>query len=226
MNQKGKVIAGCGIIVLAIGAYMLGARLTVNTTASNTVEISPQTATENLQTSLNNTVLQNQITVLKQEIIGLKTEIQHIKGTLAQKNSNEISKTNLNVDSPTKLQHASRSKEQSAATESARELGLKLDQQFRQQTTDKDWSEQTQTAIKNALISQKIPEADVIGIECRLDSCRIELANDSYNNPPDISELPFLLGQKLSQLIVDNRNSYDELANTTVVYLSNQPLSE
>ncbi len=227
MKKSVKAIIGLGLTLLVIGGYLLGVHFTGSFTDGNTVGIQPQASLGTQEFSDNNNiVLRDQISVLRQEITDLKTEISLIKAALAQTSSSEKAKTGSTTDAHTKLQHVSRSEEQSKTTQRARDLGFKLDQQFRQETTDKGWSEQTQTAVKSALLSQKIPEAGIIALECRLNTCRIELANDEYNNPPDISDLPLLIGDKLSQLIVDNRNSYDDQADTILVYLSNQPLSE
>ncbi len=221
MKKSVKVTAWLGLVVLIIGSYLLLSRLMFENTAENTQLISTQTFTTETEYQ-DNAILKGEISALKQEIADLKAEIQVIK-TLVQ-GSNENSQNNLMADGQKRVPHNSRTKEQTIATDQARELGTKLDEQFRQQTTDKGWSDQTQAVIKRALLNQKVSEENVISLECRLNTCRIELANDENNNSPDISDLPLLIGENLPQLTVDNRNTYDEQANTTVVYLSNQAL--
>lgn len=222
MKHSVKFAALLGIVVLTIGGYLVVSRPAIKNAAENTEIITTQTSTNEIEDQ-DKTVLKAQLAALKVEVADLKAEMQLVK-TLMQ-TSKEPPHNNLKADGQKGVPHHSRTKEQSIATDNARELGVKLDEQFRQQTTDKVWSDQTQAIIKSALLNQKVSEENVISLECRLNTCRIELANDENNNPPDISDLPLIIGENLPQLTVDNRNTYDEQANTTVVYLSNQPFS-
>lgn len=202
------------------GGYLLLSRQGFDSAPEDTVQSGTQPSTAETAYQ-ENAALTGQMAALKQELAGIKSEMQAIKAWM--QNPKENPGDTLKADAPKRLPHHSRIQEQTLAAQQARELGIKLDEQFRQQTTDKAWSDQTQTIIKSALLAQQISENDVIALECRLNTCRVELANDANNNPPDISNLPLLIGQNLPQLTVDNRNTYDDQANTTVVYLSNQP---
>jgi hypothetical protein len=221
MKQNVKITAGLGLVVLVSCGYLLLSRQAFNNTAENTAQLGMQPST--VETAYQeNAAMAAQMSALKQEIAGLKSEIQAIKALL--QTPKESPDNTRKADAPNRQPHPSRAQGQTLATQQARDLGIKLDGQFRQQTTDKAWSEQTQAMIKSALSNQQISDDDVVALECRLNTCRVELANDANNNPPDISNLPFLVGQHLPYLTVDNQNIYEGAANTTVVYLSNQPV--
>lgn len=97
--------------------------------------------------------------------------------------------------------------------------GAALESAFRQQTVDAKWSAEAIDLIRKGLASDKITASSIISVECRSDNCRLELANNDKNQPPDFVEFPQQIAGELSNLMVSQIESSE---NSTVFYLSKE----
>ena len=226
--MKHTVLVSVGLVLALLTAgAILWQRQIVDDSPDNKASITGQNNEYSTLTETNeriDTKLREELSQLRQDIASLKTDMQLVKDLLS--NTKAGASITHKPEARNSSPRISRTKNQAIEGKQAQEFGMKLDEKFSQQSTDTAWSAQTQATIKNVLNEQKIAGDDVISLECRADSCRLELANDENNSPADLSELSLKLGQNLPFFFVDNRNSYDENANTTVVYFSSRNLSE
>ena len=97
-----------------------------------------------------------------------------------------------------------------------------IDAAFRQQATDPTWSANTAASIRNALSSDEIGGIQADNIDCRSDSCRVELRDDGSGR---LSKSMPMLAQQLAGTmpnITANNIAQPNGDSTLVLYLSRQ----
>jgi hypothetical protein len=112
-----------------------------------------------------------------------------------------------------------------ARAEAARERQTRMeavDAGFRQQAIDPTWSANTSTTIRNALNSEDVGGIQADNIDCRSESCRVELRDDGSGR---LSKSLPMLAQQLAGTMPDITANNITQANgdsTLVLYLSRQ----
>ena len=110
-----------------------------------------------------------------------------------------------------------------ARAEAAREHQAEMeavDAAFRKQAVDPTWSANTVSSIRNALNSEEIGGVQADNIDCRSDSCRVELRDDGSGR---LSKSMPMLAQQLAGTtpnITANNVSQANGESTLVLYLS------
>ncbi len=158
------------------------------------------------------------VALLKTEVNGLKAEIaalrEAMRGFAKVKSTKEISVQDTDKIVPPS-DEAIRAEEEKYFAEQ----GAALETDFRQQTIDPVWSSEAATLIRKGLASDKISGNAIVSLECRTHTCRLELANNGKNKPPDFIEFPQQIAGELSNMMVSQTESGDD---TTVFYLSKE----
>lgn len=164
------------------------------------------------------TALRQEVARLEAKIAALQTDFQTLKSPSQSLQVIETKLTGRIKSSSLSLAEI-RAQEQVKEDEYWAQEAERLEADFQQQAQDPDWSASSKSSIQAALARIKIAEADIIDMDCRSSTCRIELANNSQNQVPDITLLALTLGQRLSNMRVKpTKDGSDE--RTTVVYLS------
>lgn len=164
------------------------------------------------------TALRQEVARLEAKIAALQTDFQTLKSPSQSLQVIETKLTGRIKSSSLSLAEI-HAQEQVKEDEYWAQEAERLEADFQQQEQDPDWSASSKSSIQAALARIKIAEADIIDMDCRSSTCRIELANNSQNQVPDITLLALTLGQRLSNMRVKpTKDGSDE--RTTVVYLS------
>jgi hypothetical protein len=112
-----------------------------------------------------------------------------------------------------------------ARAEAAREHETRMaavDAAFRNQAIDPTWSANTSSTIRNALSSEEVGGIQANNIDCRSESCRVELRDDGSGS---LSKSMPMLAQQLGgtlPTITANNIAQPNGGSTVVLYLSRQ----
>lgn len=162
--------------------------------------------------------LRENLAALGKEVAHLRADVAALRMDMQMQQSKLAASVNNLAPDPVKNPQAlteMRAKEE----ESIQKQGEALETGFRQQTTDPNWSVKAKSLIEEALFSDKVASTDIIDVECRASMCRVELANDSNNQAPRITEFPMKISEELPNILVSQTNESDG-STTTVLYLS------
>ena len=97
-----------------------------------------------------------------------------------------------------------------------------VDALFRQQAIDPTWSANTSASIRSALNSEEVGGIQADNIDCRSESCRVELRDDGSGS---LSKSMPMLAQQLAGTmpnITANNITQPNGDSTLVLYLSRQ----
>ncbi|WP_394751851.1 hypothetical protein [Crenothrix sp.] len=156
------------------------------------------------------------------EMVLLKTDVQALKLQLASLKNQIQSSPKTKASNAIKHDNTIARNDEAMLAEEQKHFaveGAALESAFRQQTVNAKWSAETIDLIGKGLASDKIGASSMISLECRSDTCRLELANNGKNQPPDFVEFPQQIAGELSNLMVSQTESSD---SSTVFYLSKE----
>ena len=157
------------------------------------------------------TALRDQVESLRAELSSLRQQI-HRQAQPASESSDNRAGADVRVDS---LARAEAAREQETRMAS-------VDAAFRQQAADPTWSASTSSAIRTALSSEEVGNIQANNIDCRADSCRVELRDDGSGS---LAKSMPILAQQLAGALPSITASNISQANgdsTLVLYLSRQ----
>jgi hypothetical protein len=156
------------------------------------------------------------IRALREEVASLRAGIS----LLRRQNPKQAESASTNPDSQPGADVRS---DTLARAEAARERQNQMeavDAAFRQQTVDPTWSANSSSSIRNALNSEDVGGIQADNIDCRSDSCRVELRDDGSGRLS--KSLPMLAQQLAGTMpnITANNISQANGDSTVVLYLS------
>jgi hypothetical protein len=163
------------------------------------------------------------------EMAALKEEMEHLKAEFValrqavQANSQvrtQAKQPDIHYEKATN--HHFAADEQALRAEEERyfaKQGAALENDFRQQTVDPTWASEADTVVRNALTKDKISGNGIISLECRIRTCRVEVANNANKQAPKLTTFLSELAEELPNMMVSKTESSDA---TTVFYLSKE----
>ena len=158
------------------------------------------------------------IAALREEVASLTAQISMLRQPMPTQPATAPSRTEHETDAAVRSDALARA-------ETAREQEARIavvDAAFRKQAIDPTWSANTSSAIQNALRNDEAGGIQAQNIDCRSDSCRVELHDDGSGSLS--KSMPMLAQQLAGTLPTATANTIAEPGggSTMVLYLSRQ----
>ena len=158
------------------------------------------------------------ITALRDQVESLRAELSSLRQQMLRQAQPASASSDSRAGADVRLDPLARAE---AAREHETHVAS-VDAAFRQQATDPTWSASTSSAIRTALSSEEVGNIQADNIDCRADSCRVELRDDGSGSLG--KSLP-ILAQQLAGALPSITASSISQANgdsALVLYLSRQ----
>ena len=158
------------------------------------------------------------IAALREEVASLRAQISMLRRHMPTQPETTPPRTGHETDADVRSDTLARA-------EAAREQEARIatvDAAFRKQAIDPTWSAGTSSAIQNALRSDQVGGVQAQNIDCRSDTCRVELHDDGSGSLS--KSMPMLAQQLAGTLPTATANTIAEPGggSTVVLYLSRQ----
>jgi hypothetical protein len=157
------------------------------------------------------------VTALRQEIASIRTELIRLR----QQRPGDSAPAGVAEERP-QIDAASRVLAQEEAAQRRQMQLAALDAAFSSQSVNPQWSASTSSLIQNALDSDEVGHIRADRIDCRSESCRVELHGDLTGSLA--KSVPILAIQVASALpaITANNVGRPDGSSTVILYLSRQ----
>ncbi|MEI2741138.1 MAG: hypothetical protein V9G63_01680 [Candidatus Competibacter sp.] len=159
--------------------------------------------------------MQGDITALKEQLVRLRADISHLQrqvqdyGRLAAAQAGDAAVTDQRLDDPETREEAERQRQETLRV---------METDFRQEPTDSRWVSTTTTAIQDALAGIDGLQGSARNIECRSQTCRVELAGDRETLARFVSDFVLQIGSLLPSITANQIDNGDD--TTLILYLS------
>jgi hypothetical protein len=157
------------------------------------------------------------MTVLRQEVASIRTELTRLR----QQRPGDSRSASVAVER-SDIDAASRARAQEQAAQGRQAEIAAVDAAFSSQSVNPQWSANTSSLIQNVLGSDEVGHIQADSIDCRSESCRVELHDDGTGRLT--KSLPMLAIQVASALpaITANNIARPDGSSTVILYLSSQ----
>ena len=161
------------------------------------------------------------LALLREQMNSLQRELNSLRQQNLTKPKSAVPVTIPAVNEPQDLR---RDPTAVAEAETARrgEMAI-IESKFRNEPRNQQWATGAASQIRETLNTNQIPEDNLRNVECRSNTCRVELVNDQSGNME--KSLPLIinqLGATLPSMVADQIDQGNGVA-TTVLYLSSAP---
>src|ERR1700674_401019 len=153
------------------------------------------------------------VAALREEVALLRAEVSSLQRQMSRQvvaNAGSPAATNSHTDPVARAEAERNYQAQMASVESA----------FRKEKTNPGWSSSTASLVQQALTSDETVRPDMRNIECRADTCRVEISDDGLGG---LAKFLPMFAQQVSQslpTITVNNIDQGNGASTMVLYLS------
>jgi len=229
MTLLRSALAGGAILIIGVGVFygVLQNQATDQAVKSRSVETSKPSLNSSLSVAITPMGSDNgkpidDITALRGEDFLLRAEVSSLRRQMLTQTQSQPSASidatsdnpdkNLRIDPLARAEAENNRKKQMAAVES----------DFRKERSDPKWSSRTTSLVQNILNIDDVTRAETRSVECRSQSCRIEIVDDGSG---ELSKTMPLLAQRFASSFPNISADQIDQGNgkvTTVLYISNE----
>ncbi len=159
--------------------------------------------------------MQGDITALKEQLVRLRADISNLQrqvqdyGRLAAAQAGDAAATDQRLDDPETREEAEQQRQETLRV---------METDFRREPTDSRWVSTTTAAIQDALTGIDEIQGSARNIECRSQTCRVELAGDREMLARFVSDFVLRIGSLLPSITANQIDNGDDA--TLILYLS------
>jgi hypothetical protein len=162
-----------------------------------------------------------EMTALREEVARLRAEVAAMQRWIHVQKRRTTGVVSEKAEAPAKDPRTDRAARAEAERERQQQMEV-VEASFRREPADPRWSLEAEGAVQEVLASDEIVQDTLLGLECRSQSCRVELADDDTGELAKV--LPLLL-QQLAQTLPSATANYVEDGHggkTVILYMSRE----